>query len=104
MRAKTVERDERTVSVENASYRWAFLVLVYGVLVSIIYRGYVYRESAWDLMALVIVSGGIANAYQASGQILSKRWLGRAIFAAVAAGVVAAIAALAIWYKWHLLS
>ena len=32
---QAVERDERTVAVENASYRWAYLVLTYALLVDV---------------------------------------------------------------------
>ena len=31
----SVERDERTVAVENASYRWSYLVVTYALLVDV---------------------------------------------------------------------
>ena len=34
--ASPVERDERTEAVENASFRWAYLVLSYGLLAAVV--------------------------------------------------------------------
>ena len=51
----TVERDERTVAVENASYKWAYILLIFALLIDVVYRGMVRQEAAWDLLALVIV-------------------------------------------------
>lgn len=60
-----VERDERTVAVENASYRWAYGFLAYALLIDVAYRGIVHHEAAWDLMALVFVGGILCTVYQA---------------------------------------
>ena len=68
MTARVIERDERTMSVENASYRFAFLLLSFGVLLSVAYRSFVLQQTAWDLMALVIVSGVVASGYQAASR------------------------------------
>ena len=65
-----VERDERTVAVENASYRWAYLVVTFALLVDMMYRSLVRHEAAWDLMALVIVGGAVCTVYQARQKTL----------------------------------
>jgi len=44
-----VERDERTVAVENASYRWAYLLLTYALLVDVMYRSLVRHEASPDI-------------------------------------------------------
>lgn len=75
MTANSIMRDERTVTVENASYRLAYLLISYGLLGSIMYRAFVTDESTWDLMGLVIVSGVIASAHQARQRVLSRRWM-----------------------------
>jgi hypothetical protein len=62
---QVVERDERTAAVENASYRWAYAVLTYALLLDVMYRSLFRHEAAWDLMALVIVGGAICTVYQA---------------------------------------
>jgi hypothetical protein len=90
-----VERDERTVAVENASYRWAYGVLTYALLVDVMYRGLFRHEAAWDLMALVIVGGAVCAAYQARQKTLGHGWVMKAVLGAVIAAVIAVIAAVA---------
>ncbi|MGH8031627.1 MAG: hypothetical protein ACREO8_04495 [Luteimonas sp.] len=83
-------RDERTEFVENSSYRWAHLVLSYGVLASVAYRSFARHETSWDLLALVIVAGAVATLYQGKHRVLSRRW---AMLAWAAIGLAVAIAA-----------
>jgi hypothetical protein len=85
----TVHRDERTVSVENQSYRWAYFVLSYGLLASVAYRGFVLDEQSWDLIGLVIVAGAIATLYQGKESVLNRRWL---LLSALAAAVALILA------------
>ena len=88
-----VERDERTVAVENASYRWVYLVLTYALLVDVMCRGLFRKEAAWDLMALVIVGGVICTVYQARQKTLVHGWVMKVVLGAVIAAVIAAVAA-----------
>jgi hypothetical protein len=88
MKPSPIERDERTVTVENASYRWAFIVLSFGVLVDVMYRSYALHESCWDLFALVVLSGAVGTAYQGANRVLGRRW-------AVSAALTVALAAVA---------
>lgn len=74
MTAKPIMRDERTVATENASYRWAYLVLSFGLLLSTAYRSFARHEAAWDLLALVILGGAVATFYQGRHRALSQRW------------------------------
>lgn len=85
-----VLRDERTVATENASYRWAYLFLAFGLLVSAAWRAFANDETAWDLLALVIVSGVVTATYQGTRGVLTRRWLLVQIAAAGAAIAVAA--------------
>ena len=89
-----VVRDERTLTVENASYRWGYLFLAFGVLLIVAYRGLVQEEASWDLLALVIVSGLVTTVYQGSHRVLSGRWAATALGAAIVAGLLAAVIAL----------
>jgi hypothetical protein len=89
-----VERDERTVAVENASYRWAYSLVAYALLVDVMYRSLIRHEAAWDLMGLVIVSGVICSAYQARHKILAHGWVMKVVLAACIAAVIAAVAAM----------
>ena len=51
---REVLRDERTVAVEEASYRVAYMFLSFALLLDVMYRGMVRGEAAWDLIGLVI--------------------------------------------------
>jgi hypothetical protein len=90
MNNESVVRDERTMTVENASYRWAYHLLSFGLLLDVAYRGVARNESSWDLLALVIVTGLAATLYQQANKILSRRWALTAVVTAVAAAVIAA--------------
>jgi 1,4-dihydroxy-2-naphthoate octaprenyltransferase len=91
MKNQSVVRDERTVSVENSSYRWAYLLLSFGLLIIVAYRGFVWRESSWDLLALVVLSGVVTTLYQGTHRVLSRRWA----LVAITTGLVAALIAVA---------
>jgi hypothetical protein len=93
---QAVERDERTVAVENASYRWAYLLLTYALLVDVIYRSLARHEATWDLLALVVVGGAVCTVYQARQKILAHGWVMKAVLVACLAGVVAAVLAMAL--------
>jgi hypothetical protein len=86
----SIERDERIVSVENASYRWAYLLVSFGLLLDIIYRSTALKQSSWDLMALVLVGGAVATSYQGVNRVLTRRWAIVAITIMLAAAVIAA--------------
>lgn len=87
----TVQRDERTVAVENASYRWAYLFLSFGLLALAAYRSFVYRESPWDLLALVVLGGILSTAYQGVRRVLSRQWAAACLLTVITAGVLAAV-------------
>ncbi len=94
MSGSVVHRDERTVLVENASFRWAYLVLSFGLLGLTAYRSFAWRESSWDLMALVVLAGAVPAAYQGYHHVLTSRF---AVFVLVAAVVGALVAAALVW-------
>jgi hypothetical protein len=95
---QAVERDERTVAVENASYRWAYLLLTFGLLVDIMCRVLVSHEVVWDLMALVFVSSVVASVYQARRRILTQGWVMKVVLAACIAAVTVALLAMSHWW------
>jgi hypothetical protein len=74
MTPRAVVRDERTIAVENASYRWSYHVLSFGLLVIVAFRGLARGESSWDLLGLVVLGGALNATYQGSQRILSRRW------------------------------
>ncbi|MFH1744381.1 MAG: hypothetical protein ABIH23_35710 [bacterium] len=86
-----VERDERTVAVENSSYRWAYFFLSFALLIDVVYRGMFRNEAAWDLMALVFVAGGICTMYQARQKTQPHGWAKKAALIALLSAVVGLI-------------
>ena len=91
MTKQSITRDERTISVENASYRLAYLLMAFGVLLSVAYRAFALRESSWDLLALVVLSGLVATFYQAVRQVLTRHWASVAVTALLLAAGIAAL-------------
>lgn len=91
MTAASVERDERTTTVENAGYRWSYLVLSFGLLVIVAFRGFARGEESWDLLALVIASGAVNTIYQAMHRVLYRRWAVVSLAGMVVAALLAAL-------------
>ena len=87
---QSVERDERTVAVENTSYRWGYIFLTFALLIDVVYRGMVRHENAWDLLTLVIVGGAVCTVYQARQKTLGKASVKAGVLIACVGGVVAA--------------
>jgi hypothetical protein len=92
---QSVQQDERTLAVVNASYGWAYMFMTYALLIDVMWRGAFRNEAAWDLMALVIAGGLFCAIYQARQKIFARGWLVKAALAACVAAVVAFLAALA---------
>lgn len=91
MKSALVDKDERTIAIEHASYRWAYLVLSYGLLLDTMYRSLVRDQSALDLLGLVIVGGAVSTLYRANFRGLSRRWLWISAASALAAAVLAMV-------------
>jgi hypothetical protein len=89
--ALSVERDERTIVVENASYRLAYLVLSFGLLVLVAIRSFVNHENSWDLLGLVILAGGVAAVYQIFYRVVFSRWTATVLATVIIAAGIAAL-------------
>lgn len=94
--ANVVVRDERTVAVENASYRFACSFMAFSLLLDVIYRSLVRQEQPWDLMAIVILGGAVSAGYQWRHKILTGRSIKLVFITFGASFVVAAIVAASI--------
>ena len=86
---QSAERDERTVAVENTSYKWALIFLMFALLIDVVCRAMFRGEAAWDLFALIIVSGNGCAIYQARQKIWTRRWVRDAVLVACVSGVIA---------------
>ncbi len=98
-----VQRDERTVVVENAGYRWAYIFVTFALLADVAYRGLVRHEAAWDLLALVIMGGAVCPVHQVRQKALpdGRSWMPKAAILALlgaALGAVVAVVA-AVWSR-----
>lgn len=91
---QSVNRDERTGAVENASYKWAYGLLTFALLVDVMCRAMLRHEAAWDLMALVIVAGIGTSVYQARQRILPQGWVMKVVLVGCVTAVFAAILAM----------
>ncbi len=99
---QSVKRDERTVAVQNASYKWAYHFLLYGLLLDCLYRHKVRNEDVGDLLALGCVSVAVITVYlirhKAAVPLWPRRW-GRTV--TVRAGcIVVAVLVLFLTILW----
>lgn len=83
------ERDERAILVENASYRWAYLVQAFGILGIVGYRSLKAHEQSWDLLTLLLVAGLTAAAYQGFHRVQGRRWATATAVTLIAAALMA---------------
>jgi energy-converting hydrogenase Eha subunit A len=90
---ESVQRDERTVAVENASYRWAYTFVAFALLIDVMFRAWFRHEAAWDLMALAVVPGIACGVYQARRKILGEVWGLKLVLIACVAGVISGVVA-----------
>lgn len=86
-----IERDERELGVDQAADRLSYLVLAFGLLIAVAYRGFADDETAWDLLGLVVLSGFVGVAYRSRERVVSRQWMAIMIATGVIAFAVAAI-------------
>ena len=70
-----LSRDERELGVDLAADRLSYLVMSFGLLGIVAWRGFANGEAPWDLLALVIVGGVAGTLYRAWRGTASGRWL-----------------------------
>lgn len=71
---KMVEKDERTIYVENISYKFGYLFIAFAILLDVVYRSFKLNETSWDLLVIVIISGFVMAIYQYQQRNLGKSW------------------------------
>ncbi len=89
-------KDERAVSIEKASYSLAYKVIVFAILVDVVYRSFVLKQAAWDLLGLVIGGGLVATLYQTRYKTATRSWVKAILLAFLAAAVVAVVIVLSL--------
>jgi uncharacterized membrane protein len=90
-----VLRDERESGVDLAADRVAYLVLSFGLLAIVAYRGFADGAASWDLLALVVLGGLVGTLYRLVQRALTREWAIVGVATAVFALLVAAIIAFA---------
>ena len=98
----SVERDERTVAVENTGYGWAYGFLSFALLIDVVCRGVFRHEAAWDLLALVIVAGAVSTIHSIRRKIWTRGHTRAAVLtvllAAVFGTVFVVVGAITRWF------
>jgi hypothetical protein len=54
-------------------------------------RAFLRHEAAWDLLLLVVISGGVATASQDGGRVLTPRWA-RIVLGTIIAAIIVGVA------------
>jgi hypothetical protein len=101
MNTPAIIKDERTGSIEDASYRIGFNILSFGLLLDILYRSLAYpNDGHWDMFALVLVSGFAATVYQARRKAIPPHFIrSMAILAVLSGATAVAIVLLLAWLR-----
>jgi hypothetical protein len=94
MNNKMVEKDERTILIENASYSYGYKFITFAILLDVMYRSFRFNEAPLDLLAIVIASGFAMTIYQYKQKILGKSWIKITALTLGVAIVAAAVVAL----------
>ena len=88
---KKGDKDERAVSVENASYSLAYKVMSFALLVDVMFRSFVFKQGAWDLLGIVILGGLAATLYQTRYKIATRSSIKAILLAVVSALLIALV-------------
>ena len=75
-----VQQDERTEAVGNVGYSLALNFISFALLIDAMYRGLFRNEAAWDLLALVVISGAIAMTYQVRHKAHPLGWTKKGLY------------------------
>lgn len=87
-------RDERQAGLDRAGDRLGYLVLSYGLLLLVAYRGLVERQSSWELLALVVLGGAASAGYRLWHRSFTRETgllAGLTVLVAVGVAIVVAI-------------
>lgn len=66
------DTDERAVFVHDTSYSFAFKITYVAVVIDILYRYFINRESSWDLLIILALSGLTVTIYQVRYKALTR--------------------------------
>ena len=86
---KKGDKDEREISVEKSSYSLAYNIITYAILLDVIYRSFILKQSSWDLVGIVIFGGLAATLYQTRYKVATRNTV-TAIVVSIISGIIIA--------------
>jgi hypothetical protein len=72
--SQAVKRDERTVAVENAGFKWGFYCLYLGLLLDGLYRDKVRHENIGDVFVVLGVGVAVVIGYRIRRKVFVSYW------------------------------
>ena len=82
-------RDEREDRIDGSADRLAYLVVSYGLLALVAYRGFVDHVTSWDLLGLVVIGGCVGLGFRLRQSAMSRRGIASLAVTVLVAIVVA---------------
>ena len=74
-----VTRDERTIAIENSSYKYAYFFLIAALFLDGVYRGILQDSHMWDFFLMFVAGGAVARGYQIHQKAVPDGWVRRGI-------------------------
>lgn len=81
----------RTNSILNTANSLGYAVVLFALLADIMVRSIIYHEGAWDLFAIIFLSGGVSIAYAIYHRCWRNVITRKTIVVAAVSGIIAAI-------------
>jgi len=85
----SIDRDERTITVENKSYSIGYKLALYALLLDTMYRSFFLHQPSWDLLGIILLCGIVTSLYQLNHKILTPNWIKASVIALILAIIVA---------------
>lgn len=90
---KKIEKDERTIFIENKSSKYGYNILTFGILIDIMYRAIRFNQTSWDLFLLLELTGAVVILYQYKAKIFTENWKKSVLFLIIFAAIIGAAVA-----------
>jgi RsiW-degrading membrane proteinase PrsW (M82 family) len=82
-----VNKDERSIFVENVSYKFGYTVVTFALLLDVMYRSLRFKEAPWDLLLIIFLSGLVMTVYQFKQKIFEKAMIKYMVITLVIAAI-----------------
>lgn len=71
MKNQSTPQNTYDEAAKQTSYRMAYVVMSFGLLAVIAYRGFFLKQNSWELFAVILAGGLTAALYQRSKQTIN---------------------------------